>query len=275
MQRLLKFLYHYRAFILFLVLESLCFWIVVSNNSYQGSKFFNATAGVSASFYDTKKNVQTYFKLAEENQGLIAENARLKQLILESVDTVYVESEMDTQDGHSGIVAKVIDHSLFFKNNYIIINKGYLDGVVAGMGVISPTGIVGQVKSTTQHYAMVSSVLHHRAFVSSLHRSSGALCSTVWNGENPLFANVNYLPRHVQVAVGDTITTSGFNSIYPENYWIGIVDEVSIAENATFYDIRIRLSTDYFKLSYVYLLGLKGKKEIDSLRAKSKMEIDG
>lgn len=273
MQRLLQFLYRYRAFILFLVLEGICIRIIVKNNAYQGSKFFNTTASISGSILSTEQNIRTYFNLIGENQTLAAENGRLKQIILDLSDNA--NFEIDTTAGVSGIAAKVLDNSLFFKSNYIIIDKGTNDGVIDGMGVVGQSGIVGQVKSATSNYAMISSVLHNRAMVSSLHRASGALCSTVWNGDNPRYANVNFLPRHVHLAVGDTITTSGFNAIYPENYAIGVIENVSIADDATFYNVIIKLTTDYYKLSYVYLLDLKEKPEMDSLRTTIKSEIDG
>lgn len=275
MHRLLQFLYRYRAFILFIVLEGISFWIVVENNAYQGAKFFNASAGISASVFSTKDYVTTYFNLTEVNQILAGENARLKQRLTELTDSTFLESLMFDTIRDIAVKAKVIDNSLFFKKNYLIINKGSLDNVKKGMGVVGPDGIIGQVRSATKQYAIINSVLHEQSLVSSVHKLSGSLCSTVWDGEDPLYARVQYLPRHVSVQQGDTIATSGFNSIFPKDYQIGIVEEVSINDNDTFYDVKIKLSTDYFRLSYVYLLNLPNKPEIDSLRASFKAENDG
>lgn len=273
MHRLLQFLYRYRAFILFLVLEGMSFWIVVENNSYQGAKFFNAWTGVSASIFSFRNDVTDYFNLKETNLDLATENARLKQRLLELTDSTFVENVVEDSTNDLAIKAKVIDNSLFFKNNYLIINKGTADSVREGMGVVGPDGIVGQVRSTTEGYAVINSVLHDRSLVSSVHKSSGALCSVVWDGQDPLYAQLQFLPRHISVQPGDSITTSGFNSVFPPDYQIGMVEEVFIGDDDTFYEVRVRLSTDYFRLSYVYILDLQDKEEVDSLRS-SIMEGD-
>ncbi|MFY0626466.1 MAG: rod shape-determining protein MreC [Reichenbachiella sp.] len=265
MQRLLQFLFQYRIFILFVIIEGICFWIIVSNNNYQGAKFLNASNSISASVVHTADNVENYFDLKNQNSLLAEENIRLRQYLLQYTDST-VLSGIEQDSLPKGIKAKVIDNSLFFRNNYLIVNRGSDDGVQKGMGVIGPDGVVGQVQNISSKYATVTSLLHSRTLISSKHQKSGTLCSVTWPGENSQQSKAEYLPRHIKVSVGDSILTSGYNTVYPEGTMVGIVDNVSIGPDETFYTVTIDLSTNFSNLSYVYLLQLKDKVEIDSLR---------
>lgn len=267
MRRLLQFLYRFRVFILFLLLEVLCLWLIVNNNAYQGSKYFNSSNQVSASILEASDNVESYFQLADDNLALANENAALRQMLYERPDslTITYDSIPPRQAPMKFVTAKVINNSLFFQNNYITLNRGAKDQVFPGMGVIGPNGVVGQVQTVSEDFCSVTSLLHTRMLVSSVHNISGALCTTHWDGKDPLRAKISYLPRHLNVSIGDTITTSGFNAVFPSETMIGRVENVSIADDATFYDITVALSTDFYTLSHVYLVRNPARAEKDSL----------
>lgn len=264
MQRLFQFLYKYRTFILLVLLEGLCFWIIVRSNNYQAAKYFTSSNRLVASVNSASDQVGDFFGLIKQNELLAGENARLRQRLLDLSDSVFM-AEFLKDSSHLGIKAKVIDNSLFFRNNYLTLNKGYKEGVRHGMGVVGADGVVGQVLHTTENYSTVISVLHGKSMISAHHKPTRTLCSVVWKGEDPLFADLEFLPRHISISPGDSINTSGYNSIYPENQMIGIVSEVHLDEDATFYRAKIELSTNFYSLDHVYLLNLSGQDEIDSL----------
>ncbi len=276
MQRLLQFLFRYRVFILFLFIEGVCSIIIVKNNSYQGAKYLSASNTLSASVLGTANDVGDYFNLKTVNQDLAAENARLRQTLfhLMAVDSTSPDSIAALVSDTLGraVKAKVVDNSLFFRNNYLVIDKGAEDGAFPGQGVVGPNGIVGKVQRTSDEYSTVLSLLHSKTLISARHNESGYLCSVVWEGESPYQANVRYLPRHLDIAIGDTIVTSGFNSVYHENSPIGVVNDVGLGSESAFYDVTIDLATDFSKLSFVYLLDLKGRQEIDSLKTESQQD---
>ena len=271
MERLFQFLYKYRTFILLVVLEGICFWIIVNANNYQGAKFFTSSNRLIGSISSTTDQIGDYFNLAGQNERLAEENARLKQHLLELSDSLYM-ARFIHDSSHLGIKAKVIDNSLFFRNNFLTLNKGSKHGIVSGMGVVGPDGIVGQVKNVSENYSTVISVLHSKSMISAHHMPTGTLCSVVWKGEDPLYADLEYLPRHISISPGDLISTSGYNSIYPEDEVIGIVTEVNLEDDATFYDVKIELATNFYSLTHVYLLKLTGQDEIDSLKIQLEYE---
>lgn len=271
MERLFQFLYKYRTFILLVVLEAICFWIIVNANNYHGAKYFTTSNRLVASITATSDQVGDYFNLTDQNERLAEENARLRQRLLNLSDSIYMARFL-LDSSHLGIKAKVIDNSLFFRNNYLTINKGSAHGIESGMGVVGPDGIVGQVLNVSKNYATIISVLHGKSMISAHHMPTGTLCSVVWKGEDPLYADLEFLPRHISIAPGDLISTSGYNSIYPEDEIIGVVTEVNLEDDATFYEVKIKLSTNFYTLTHVYLLNLTGQEEIDSLNVKLEYE---
>ncbi len=270
MGNLFQFLLKFRAFIVFGILQILCFWLIVRNNQYQSAAFFTTSNQLSGSVLATSDNVNDYFILGDQNKSLVMENAQLKEaLALKKLDTIsnQISKRIDTVlvKQFEFIDGKVINKSVHWANNYLTINKGYEDGIENGMGVVSAEGVVGVVKARSKHFSTITSLLHSKAMVSSLIKRTGDLCSTSWDGESPSKGIVQYVPRHVNVKKGDTVVTSGYNAIFDEGTMVGIVDVVELPENAAFYNIKLRLATDFNTLSYVYVIKNSLKVEKDSL----------
>jgi rod shape-determining protein MreC len=167
------------------------------------------------------------------------------------------------------IPGKVIKNSIRLVNNHLLLNVGEADGVQPGMGVISSSGAIGQVKATSAHYATVTSLLHSRTSMSAKIKRSNTLGTIKWDGNNYLMANLDFIPRHIQVRKGDTIVTSGYNSIFPEGVMIGRVVSFAKESDNSFFTIRVRLAPDFANLSYVYVIKNTSRGERDGLERKS------
>ncbi len=278
MQRLFLFLYHYRAFIIFLFLEILCLWLIVENNSYQGARYFNSSNRLVGGIMQTSGSISEYFSLGEVNESLAQENARLRRELsqLEQSLTRLDMSRMrdfDFLNKYDFISAGVINNSTRRATNYITINRGSQDGIEPDMAVIDDYGVVGQVKAVSKRFAVITSILHTNIRVSSRLQRTGDLCTTQWDGLNPDKAKLEFLPRHVSPQVGDTVVTSGFNAIYPSDIPVGVISEVNLDENSLWYDITIDLSADMNGLSYVYLIKNNLRIEQDSLEVESGAQV--
>ncbi len=291
MHSLLTFLYNYRSSFLFIILESLSIFFVVNNNSYHQAAVLNSSNRLVASAMTTTNSVSEYFLLKEVNQRLAAENARLHELMISGEpsnsnnlltrdslrlqaleqDSVFLFPQMRSKSDSvrlkqfAFVPAKVVDNTVYRAKNYVTINKGRLDGIEPDMGVISPDGVVGKVKDVSDHFAVITSVLHTNMYVSALVKRSHTLGSIVWKGRNPRLAGLDNIPIHINIINGDTIVTSGYSGIYPPNTMIGTVAAVRPEEDAAFYDIDIDLSNDFYQLSYVYVVKNLLRNEQDSL----------
>ena len=273
MLRIFQFLYRVRAFLLFAFLEFLAIWMIVSNNSPQGAAFFNSSNELVGSALKKQADVVQFFALADVNANLVEENARLRQELFKTQARpdslpLAIDSALEATFELKG--ARVVANSLRFSQNYLTLQKGAKDGVKAGMGVFNAQGIVGRIKSVSDNYSIAFSVLNTSLLISAKIKSTEVFGSVQWDGKNPSEAQMLYVPRHVKASKGDTVITSGFNAVFPEGLLIGQITTVEInKEDPNYLALTVKLSTDFSKLNYVYLVENTQFKELDSLYRQS------
>ncbi len=270
MERLFLFVYQNRAFFTFLALELSCAWLIVTNNQYQGAKFFNSSNGIVATMNNFSQGVRDYFQLREVNQILAQENAALKQKLTQQLQYIAAsDTSVAIQDSlllnqYGFESAKVVNNHVDFFKNYITIDKGEDRGLKPGMAVISPLGAVGKVKQVSDHYSVVTSLLHIDVMVSARLKKTEHFGTIQWDGRDPDIVQFKYIPRHVKPVVGDSVITSGY-AIFPDGIMVGTIAEVNLRDEALFYDLKVKLSQDFRKLSFVTIVKRNLQHEQDSL----------
>lgn len=167
--------------LLFIVLEIISCIFVFTNNYYHEAGYFNSSQRVAGSVYSAYSGFTSYFGLKNVNRQLAEENVRLLNINSPLGDTSTHKKISKTNlygQQYHFILAEVIDNTTNLTNNYITLNGGSDQGIVEGMGVISPGGIVGIVVKVSAHYAVVMSLLHQKTLVS-------AMIKKKWNFWNP------------------------------------------------------------------------------------------
>lgn len=254
MRNLWLFLINYYAFFIFLFLEIICFILIINNNNYQGSSVINSANDISGNIYTTVSNLNSYLHLREINDSLVRENSRLKNL------TTFIpkdssQSNLFIRDTNLRFIpARVVNNSVIYRNNYLTLNKGRESGIHKNMGVICSSGIVGIVKDVSEHFCTVISLLHKDIRISAKINKSNEFGSLVWNGTNPFAATLIDIPTHIRINKGDLISTTGFSSIFPEGVPIGHVESFGLKKGEDFLSINVNLSTDFSRLSNVYII---------------------
>jgi rod shape-determining protein MreC len=275
MYRLIEFFYQYRAFLFFVFLETVCIWLIVGNNNYQGAAFLNSSNSYVAGILETKTNVQDYFRLKRVNNEVSIENARLKKLLTieeqKKIPLALNNSAFLHVNKYEFISAKVINNSTAHFNNYLTLDKGKLDGIKQGMGIVSSLGIIGRINNCSDHFSTGLSVLNRKFEISGKIKNKNIDCNIKWDGKNPQEAEVGDITRHHKLTVGDTIVTSGYNTFFPAGIMIGKIKEFK-PEGGSFWKARVDLSVDFSSLSYVYIIGNKMEEEQDSLEIKNNKE---
>lgn len=279
MGSLLRFLFEYRLFFLLVILEVIAFWLVVNKNLKQQTAFVNSSNEVAASVMGVTDAVVGYFSLGKENDKLASENARLNTLLVRQ-QQLLEKMTMDTlslpvlKEQYRFIVAKVINNSVALPNNYLTLNKGSLDGIKPGMGIISPQGVVGRVMVCSPHFSTATSLLHSKMLISAEISRIHASGSLKWGREDPDRANLEFIARHLVPKVGDTIRTSEFSNILPSGIHVGVIRDIKLKDDATFYNIEVDLATDFSTLNYVYVIENKFSAEKDSLQFKTTGRVE-
>ena len=275
MLRILQFLYNLRAFILFVFLEAIAVWLIVSNNSPQGAAFFNSSSKLIGSVLETQSNVSEFFDLDDANIILQEENAQLMERLnftSAQADSSYIELDSAFEATFEFKGARVISNSLRCAQNHVTLNKGAKDGLKPGMGIFNQQGVVGRLKMVSENFSVGISLLNTDLLVSSKIKSSDVFGSVKWMGEDAKKAKLLYVPRHVTAQAGDSVITSGFNAVFPEGIPIGVIREVSpSSDNPNYLDIDLELTTDFSKVGYVYLVENTQIQELDSLYSESEL----
>lgn len=274
MLRILQFLYSLRSFLLFVLLEVVAIWLLVANNSPQGAAFFNSSNAVVGSVLETRSDIADFFSLAQANEALVVENARLLEqlkILSSDPDSTAINLDSALATNYEFIGARVISNSLRYAQNHLTINKGRNQGVKPGMGIFNESGVVGRVKSVSNNYAVGISLLNTGLLVSSKIKTNEVFGSINWDGKDSKKAKMLYVPRHVKAEAGDTVVTSGFNAVFPKGIKIGVISAVSQSQDPNYLDIDIELTTDFSKISYVYLVENNQIEELDSLYQQSEV----
>lgn len=262
---------------MFLLLEGVSIWLIISKNSYPRSAFLHSSAVLVAKVLDIRSGIASYFQLKEVNEALTYENAKLildleyhKSLTGGSGTRLHKDTLGQTSISYQP--AKVVNNSYLKTNNYLTINRGRKDGVDKGMGVLSNNGVVGLVHEVSDHYATVISLLNPKLMISCRVKPSNSLGVVQWKAGNAKEASVNFVPRHIPIQYGDSVFTSGFNSALPEGLFIGTISKKELKADEAFHQLKVLLSLDFSTIDYVYVYKSSFKAERDSLESKLSLE---
>lgn len=275
MRSLFRFIIKNYGFLLFLLLEVVSFVLIINYNNYQKVKFLNSSNIIFGSVYDSYESVVGYFELSRINEELAEENARLKNLVeknyaSEMFSDSILKSIPDSGATFRYTTAKIIQNSVNKQLNYITLNKGAIDGVKSDQAIISSRGIVGVVTKVSKHYAMGLSVLNKRWSVSAKLKKSGFYGSLLWDGTNYRYAALTEIPFHIELQHGDTVVTSGYSSIFPEGILIGTIQSFEEPSGENYYNIQVKLSTDFKSISRVEVVENMDKDELNQLEQSTK-----
>lgn len=260
MLQLVDFVVRNRFFLVFVLLEVLSVWLIVRSNTYWGATYFNTSNYYVAKTLAFSNSAREFTKLDEINSDLANENARLHAMVTAlsqakpgEAPVGYVpDSAFAARFTYT--VAKVVDNETNKVNNVLTIDKGTAHGIKPGMGVISATGVVGKVRFCSENYSVVTSILHSQFMVSSKLVRSKEIGYAKWSGKDPNFVDLIDVSKYTKVFKGDSAVTSDQNSVFPPGIMVGKVQSVTVNPNQTFYNIVLRLATDFRNLSYVYVV---------------------
>jgi rod shape-determining protein MreC len=273
MRNLIVLIWRNYFFFLFVLLEILCVYLVIQNNYYQRATAVNSANAVSAKILQTSSSIESYFYLKSENENLARENAELRSRILESysmiVRDLHTVSDTLLRQKYTFTSAKVVNNSTNRRNNYITLDKGSDQGIEKNMAVIGSTGVVGQVKDVSKNFCTVMSLLHSKTTISASIKKDGSYGPLTWDGSDYSFATLSDIPTHVKLAKGDTIVTSAYSLTFPQNILIGTVESHVREAGKYFYTVKVKLSTDFKKITHVYIVNNMFKAEQEALEKKS------
>lgn len=197
-------------------------------------------------------------------RGLRSENTDLKQ----QLDQIRVQNARLQEDAlqarriqallgfkeqfiHKTVAAQVIGTSGSELSRVIYIDRGSQDGVKPDMAVITPEGIVGKVLRVQSTTSQVLEITDQTSGVGGLlvkSRLQGIAKGTP--GGEVVFNNIM---SDEKVAVGDPVTTSGGDRIFPKGLPVGTISGVFPGHDV-FLNIRLKPAANLNQLEEVLVI---------------------
>lgn len=275
MHNLLDFVRKYSYFFLFILLEVASLALLFRFNSYQGSVWFSAANSAVARIDGFYGNTLAYINLNEVNKDLTARNIQLQreaellrfQLHQFTKDTTLTEQIMHEKlKDYTMIPATVVSNSNERDNNYLVIDKGTIDGIKPEMGVVGGGGVVGIVYLTAPHHSLVIPVTNRKSSISCRVRGQSYFGYLQWDGSSMRRAYVDDIPRYARVKKGEAVETSGYSSVFPPGIFVGRIRSISNSPDGQSYKLDVTLGTNFANLRDVEVVATPYKAEIDTLQ---------
>jgi len=166
--------------------------------------------------------------LADENKQLGKELGRLKldnqylKSELRSADRAVALSAFQARNPSKTLPARVIGLSTAASSRVVFIDRGSMGGVMRGMAVITPDGIVGKVIAaypTASQVLLLTDPTFAAGVISQQHRVRGTLVGLGQTSK----CMVDYIQNEEKVDAGEWFYTTGDDGVFPKGLPVGTV----------------------------------------------------
>lgn len=224
----------------------------------------NVAGEFTGSINQRFSKVESYFRLREINEQLASENLRLNKMLKENYegaggagkmisDTIQTDSVREIKK-YIWMGAKVVGGTVNTQVNFLTIHRGALQGVRPNMGVMGPQGLVGQVLNVSDNYASVWTLLNRQFRVVVKLKNGGERGTIEWDGISPTNVLLKDIPKSAKVKIGDSVVTSPISYNFAGNLMVGTIDEIIDDKSSNFYMLKVKPSTNFSSIEYVYVI---------------------
>lgn len=189
--------------------------------------------------------VRNYIMLRDadtENRRLRQENGQLK------LDNLFLKNELNradrakalevfqSQTASKMVAATIIATGPGSTSKVVFVDRGSASGIMRGMAVVTPDGIVGKVIAS---YPTASEVLliTDPDFAAGVIAQKSQVRGTL-KGEGTPMCRVDYVPLEEKLLVGDVFYTSGDDRIFPSGFPVGVVK--SVRPGTSFQEVEVQ-----------------------------------
>lgn len=188
--------------------------------------FFQNVSDIRNAYSENKSlkaNLENYARVEQQNKDLVQRNNELRKMLNIGKDPALAS--------YTKYPASVIGRSIDQWNQQLTVNKGRVNGIKAGMPVITASGLIGSVTKTGNFTSQVSLISNQQnvSQISAMILNKNTKIYGMVEGYN---ANKGVLllqkiPINANLKNGQVVTTSGLSGMYPPGLLIGKVTSVS------------------------------------------------
>ena len=252
--------------VIFIGLEMAAFYMVSHNAPLQRTWAAKTAHVFMAKVWGGTYNIGHYFSLRRDNEALAQENFALTRELLAARDSLraaYTQSAaIPPVPGFTALPAEAVTQSRNGQHNYLVLNKGYEDGVQEKSGVITRNGVVGIVDAVSAHHAFAFSFRNNDISISARLGHSGGSGLLVWDGTSSNRAILKEIPLQHKYNPGDTVYTSGHSLMFPPDIPLGVAGDAHVVNGAT-NEIEVSLFQDFSAIRYVTVVHNNSFDEIE------------
>ena len=265
MRNIFLFIRRFFTFFVFLILQGVAIWFLITYNKFHRAKGLGIANEVTGYFNSKYNNVEDFFRMKEENRRLLKLNDSLMNLLGSNFirnDTasrlVRDSVPVDTSGRYRHYLwrdAQVVYNTVNAEKNYVQINRGSNQGIKDNMGVFSSDGgLVGQVVNVSANFSQVMSLLHVQNKVNVLVKKSKNSGTLFWDGKDPRYLTLVNIPKSDSLVVGDTVLTGNYSLSFPPGHLVGTVFEIIPDNSTNFYVLKIKSAANFSNLQQVMVV---------------------
>jgi len=252
MQNILLLFARFGSHITFIFFTVLSFVLIVNFNQTQQSIFLNSSNYYANKLDSKTSEWQSYISLQEVNDSLAKHNASLMEKFINIKSPEPALSDTSLQ--YEVIPAKVARSTFHLRNNHMTLYAGTNQGIKRDMGVVGENGILGITREVSKRYAHVISVLNSQSRISCSVKPHAYPGNLIWKDLNPNFMHLESIPKHVEIAVGDTVITNGFSTIFPADIVVGTIASFKVEKGSSNYNIKVKLINNIPNTKMAYII---------------------
>lgn len=199
---------------------------------------------------------EKYRQLHREHDQLLLRHQRLQQDMRE---LPRLQRLLGLKEGAhpEAVAARVIAKEVtpFFRAIRLSLDLTDRDRVRAGMPVLAPAGLVGQIRRSSGEYSDVLLIADRSSAVDVVVERTGARGVLKGTGaSNAYTCRIAYLSADDAVSPGDQVVTSGLDKRFPAGIAVGQVTEVGHREVGLHQQVEVRPAVDFGKLQEVLIV---------------------
>ncbi len=258
------------SFFLFVLLEILCLYLIITRNGEQREVAMATWSLYTNELTERYDELIGYISIREQLEQIKEENARLRAALPSSFETKFTQADTVVEDSlrqrYSFLPANIVSRSQFGYHNTLVLDIGRVHGVEPHQGVICSNGVLGFVTQVTNHYCRVMTVLHRNSRLSAGLRKNNEFGTLLWEGRDARYMQLTDVPSYVPVAKGDTVETTGYSNYFPTGIALGTVDKATVASDGTTWNIKVELLQDLRNVQHASVVRDLFKGEVDELQ---------
>jgi|TARA_B110000116_G_C16777831_1_gene556692 rod shape-determining protein MreC len=255
---------------IFVLLEIIALIWLVSSHAMHKNRMASMGLEISDSWVYALGRLESFNTLDSTNSALNDELSKLRSeniILLENAGIDCIE-DFEYESPHDGwytIPAEVIYSTTHKKNNLIVANKGLVDGINIGAGMLDKGFLAGRVVEITNDKALVFPITHKKPSWSVRINSDGTEGVMTWDGDDLTQGTVRDVFKAALILPGNSVITTGFQGVFPPGIEIGTVLKVESNDDDNFQTVYIELGADFYSIRYVEFIQNRDNLSIDSL----------